>query len=522
LPEFRNAVILLTNMTNTHSPERAGNGRLSSLRGSRIVLFSLLLGCAARVWLVWMSPAHKAPWDHHEYVRWGIQASTQGILSMYTSPPPESDALLPEGRTRIHHRQQYICNYPPLAVYLLRLEGGLHGLLDPERVSNTLSAHVVYSAPAVVADLLLAWGCLAVTAALGGRRAGEIAFAVAVLMPPVMLDSCFWQQTDSWVMAPAVWMLYAMIRRRWLLAGLLWGTALGLKTQGILLAPVWVFAGLLVWRGGFQRRGGRELARVVGGVFVALVWLNVCALPFWLSSGSAWFQNSVVRNLRDESPRTTLKAFNIWYVDLLLSENPSTQQTWLGIEKDTWGKGLAVAGLLAAGFLSWRGRRHPEFALLLFAGLWLLLVVMLPTRVHERYLLLCLPFLVCLACLRPGFWVGVVPLLLVATFQVTVYQWMGLGAGMWPEYLEGAREFYAKARAETPPELQYKLPTWEEARRLAEQEYRRLRAPDRLREWLLAVAALLGAGAVLAAAVFTVKPGEGPRAGPAYVSAWAE
>jgi hypothetical protein len=433
---------------------------------------------------------------------------------MYTSPPPESDALLPEGRTRIHHRQQYVCNYPPLAVYLLRLKGGLHGVLDPERVSNTRSAHLVFSAAAVVADLLLAWGCLAVTAALGGRRAGEIAFAVAVLMPPIMLDSCFWQQTDSWVAAPAIWMLYAMIRRRWLLAGLLWGTGLGLKTQGVLLAPIWAFALLLVWRGGSQTRGARELARLIGGVLVALLWLNVCALPFWLSSGSAWFHNSVIRNLRDESPRTTLKAFNIWYVDLLVSEDPSTEQTWLRIKKDTWGKGLAAAGLLGAGVLSWRVRRSHEYALLLFTGLWLLLVVMLPTRVHERYLLLCLPFLICLACLRPAFWVGVVPLLAVATFQVAVYQWMVLGAGMWPEYLEGARGFHAKARAETPPDLQHQLPSWAEARELAEQEYRRLREPDVVREWVLTVVALLGAGAVLAAAAFPVKPPEKVRAGP--------
>ncbi|UCG34333.1 MAG: DUF2029 domain-containing protein [Phycisphaerales bacterium] len=495
-------------MANTYSGEQAGDGWLSGLRGSRIVLFSLLLGCTARVWLVWVSPAHKSPWDHHEYVRWGIQASTQGLLSMYTSPPPESDALLPEGRTRIHHREQYICNYPPLAVYLLRLKGALHGVLDPERVSNTRSAHFVFSAASMVADLLLAWGCLAVTGALGGRRAGEIAFAVAVLMPPIMLDSCLWQQTDSWVAAPAVWMLYAMIRRRWLLAGLLWGTALGLKTQGILLAPIWAFAWLLAWRARVENRGGRDLGRIIGGVLVALLWLNACALPFWLSSGSAWLHNSVIRNLRDESPRTTLKAFNIWYADLLLSEDPSTEQTWLGIKKDKWGKGLAVAGLLAAGLLSWQRRQRHDYALLLFAGLWLLLVVMLPTRVHERYLLLCLPLLTCLACLRPGFWVGVVPLVAVATFQVAVYQWMTFGAGMWPEYLEGAREFHGKAWAETPPALQHDLPSWEEARELAEQEYRRLRAPDVVREWVLTVVALWGAGAVLAAAAFTARPRE--------------
>ena len=478
-------------------PDRPGSGPTAKT----LVVVAAVLGCLARGWLIWISPAHKAPWDHHEYVRWGIQASRQGLLSMYTSPPPESDAQLAEGRTRIHHRWQYICNYPPLAAYLFRVKGAVHGVIDPERVSNTRAAHYVYSAAAVVADLLLAWGCLAVVSALAGRRAGQVAFAVAWLAPPIMLDSCFWQQTDSWAMAPGVWMLHAMMRRRWVLAGLCWGTALALKTQGILLAPIWVFAWLLQWRRGRRFPAGRSRVGVIAGAAAGLAWLNLLALPFWLTSGSAWLQNSFVRNLRDEAPRTTLKAFNVWYLDLLLTEDPGTENTLLGVEKDTWGKGLALAGLLLAGALGWRSGPGQADRLLLFAGLWLLLVVMLPTRVHERYLLLALPFLACLACVVPRFWIGLVALLIVATFQVTVYEWMSMGAGTWPEYEQGAREYHARALEQTPPEMRDQLPTRDRALELARRKYAELRAPDRVREWMLTVLSLVGSLAVVYAAV---------------------
>ena len=123
---------------------------------------------------------------------------------------------------------------------------------------------------------------------------------------------------------------------------------MALKTQGILLTPVWVFAWLLQWRRGRRFPAGRGRVGVVAGAAAGLAWLNLLALPFWLTSGSAWLQNSFVRNLRDEAPQTTLKAFNVWYLDLLLTEDPSTENTLLGVEKDTWGKGLALAGLLLA------------------------------------------------------------------------------------------------------------------------------------------------------------------------------
>ena len=74
----------------------------------------------------------------------------------------------------------------------------------------------------------------------------------------------------------------------------------------------------------------------------------------------------------------------------------------------------------------------------LLTGLWLLAVVMLPTRVHERYLLLCIPFLVLLATRIRWLIPGLVGLVIVVTAQVLVYHWQpGLGADEWVAQVQG-------------------------------------------------------------------------------------
>src|SRR5207247_2819407 len=98
------------------------------------------------------------------------------------------------------------------------------------------------------------------------------------LAPPLLLDGPFWGQTESWVLAPAVWMLLAMVRERWVAAGVLWGVALACKPSGLLFAPLWLYA--------FIFRAAR--GRIVLGGLAAVTVVNAAALPFWLDSGAAW------------------------------------------------------------------------------------------------------------------------------------------------------------------------------------------------------------------------------------------
>jgi hypothetical protein len=307
--------------------------------------------------------------------------------------------------------------------------------------------------------------------------------------PPLIIDSARWGQTDSWVLAPAVWMLWFMMQRRWVAAGVLWGVALGLKTQAILLTPIWLFALIVT--------GSRR--RQLLGILTAAVVLCLTAVPFTFTSGTAWFEKSYLENLLHAYKQTTLKAFNIWYLDLLICEDDDATVRLLGVEKDLWGKLLLVAGVLACGWLIGRGRSESSEKLLLFAGALLLCAVMLPTRVHERYIMLPLPFLICAASMRKRLWWAVGPLVIAAGFQIASMEWMSKGAQGWGYVRVRTYEQYETFRRDLPPEQFARLEKPEQV--LARQRPRfveeRRASGDPPREWALTIVCLVSASACL-------------------------
>jgi len=226
------------------------------------------------------------------------------------------------------------------------------------------------------------------------------------------------------------------------LAGVLWGIGLGLKTQAILFAPVWVFALLL----------NRDRKRIVAAMALAAAVLLASAIPFMAHSGMKWFEESYVNNLFKTYKLTTLKAFNIWYLDLLLCEDPDAGRRLLGLEKDTWGKLLLAVALIGSAVVLARQRRIRREYLVAFAAAAFLAAVMLPTRVHERYILLPLPFLIVLAALRPRMWLALAPFIMVASYQMTVLDWLGLGADSWSKVAESVHQEYEQLRVTLPPE----------------------------------------------------------------------
>ena len=165
-------------------------------------------------------------------------------------------------------------------------------------------------------DILLAAGCAAIAGIYRGLRAMKLAYALVLFAPPFWWDSVIWQQMDTVLLAPAVWMLYAMLRERWLLAGVLWGLMLGLKPQAILFVPVWGYALLTV----------RPMWKPVAGGAIAAGVIGIAAMPFMMTSGMAWLDLSYTKNiLGNYSNLVTLKAFNIWYLYALLLDSLDAQ-----------------------------------------------------------------------------------------------------------------------------------------------------------------------------------------------------
>ncbi|MFJ4880288.1 hypothetical protein ACIP93_34455 [Streptomyces sp. NPDC088745] len=148
------------------------------------------------------------------------------------------------------------------------LERALHALVPPLDVAG---AGLLVSWAASVAA---AWGIFAVGARLYGRRAGVLLAVLWGAYPTAFVQSMAY--TEALFTALAAWSLYAVLRDRWVSAGLL-AVGAGL-TRPVAAALVAAIAVAGVRRLAARRGSGVRPRRVVAGVLLApLGWLGyVC------------------------------------------------------------------------------------------------------------------------------------------------------------------------------------------------------------------------------------------------------
>ncbi|HEY2388496.1 MAG TPA: hypothetical protein VGK30_16185 [Candidatus Binatia bacterium] len=394
--------------------------------GSRalwLMAAALVVGIAARGVLLEVAPRYAFFGDHVDYVCWAREAVDAGVLEVYTRPPGPCPArFYPPGEQAqdITSGANERLNYPPLAAYVFWLEGLVLRVVDPARIANTVAARSVLALSTTIAELAAAIGVAALVVDVGGPMVAAVAFAATWLAPPILADGPFWGQTESWILGPSIWMVWAMNRQRWLLAGVLWGIALALKPSGVLLGPLWAYALLF--------RDARP--RIVAGGLAALATLNFLALPFWLWSGIAWLRLTYLANYVYNLHWTTMMTFNVWYADLLVAGHLDSQTTILGVTRDTWGTVLLLLGVVGACALTrrWetRGAGRAALAFVPLATLVTLAAVTFPTRVHGTYTAFTAPFLIATACfVRRARWPATA-MIVAATLQILSWQWANL------------------------------------------------------------------------------------------------
>lgn len=447
------------------SLEQAGH----SLR--HVLIAVIVLAILARVLTVAVSPRYGYTWDHVDVMAWSSYAWQHGPWHIYDMQNTATARVrLPDPRTGelsvATVPVPHACNYPPLSTFIFAAQGLTWALLDPvsaeeaeaaahspkgnllvtPRIMNTIAARAANTLPATVFDFLMAWGIVRLVRVLRSERAPRAelaAFAVALLAPPVFLNAGLWGQMDSWISGLLVWCLYFLLTARPGMGGLIYGAALMTKPQAILFGPVlaFVFFALRFRPGGSW---GQALTMVKTALAAMLV-VAVVAAPFMLADADdsnnpdgawRWLQRSYVGTIGAEAyQRTTMRAFNIWWLDFLVQGLPRPPQTWLnllddnvvvlGVRKVLWGKVLLGAAVLLAWLLCglrWRGAPQSWLAC---AFLVMLAAFVLPTRVHERYIYYALPFLIALAAVDFRAWLApLLVLMLVGTLEMLAHQWV--------------------------------------------------------------------------------------------------
>lgn len=392
----------------------------------RRLALAFVVGMALRLGLVALAPRYGYAWDHFEVLGMGEVAATRGLVHAYTAPPDALPTLrgwvVQNGEpVVIQRRGVYPPNYPPIATTVFWAQSRWLDVGAPGFVANTRYTRLVTSVVPWVFELATAAGIGLLAHALGAPLPTAAGAAiVAWLAPPFMMNTGVFGQYDALALAPAVLAVWAAVRGRWLEAGVAAGITLLAKPQGLLVLPIAAFAALVATPTGLVPLA-RRLA-LVGGA--ALATVAVGSAPWTIADGAAWLARCYRMNLFEVLSYTTLEAYNVWYLLGLLAERQpvydvlASTATVAGLSRDAWGRLFLVAASLAvAALVWWRHRRAPVVATVLFAALWLWSVFMWPTRVHERYLLYCVPFVIAAAAALPRFRAIAAVVLVLATME---------------------------------------------------------------------------------------------------------
>ena len=208
---------------------------------------------------------------------------------------------------------------------------------------------------------------------------------VMALYPGLIATSAFWGQIDLLLTVLLTASIIALNRQRPTWSWVFFGLALLTKFQAITLLPL--VACLSLRRYGWRRFG---IGLAVGAAVV-----NIGLLPFIAVSGEENALRPYTEGI-DRYPRTTLNAFNLWFV--VNPDNwdiqPGTPELFDLVDDDlllfgqisykTVGLVMLGAYVMLIMAVMWRkpkARREFVWAAALGYGFF-----MLPTQIHERYL----------------------------------------------------------------------------------------------------------------------------------------
>ncbi len=283
-------------------------------------------------------------------------------------------------------------DYPPAYLYILWLVGKIYQFFDPT-FSHTdgLLLVALLKLPSVLADIGSAF---LIALILKPHTSDHNAYKVALIYafnPLMLFVSAIWGQVDGVMVLLMLWMFYLVQQNHVIRAGILVALMVIVKPQGLFLVPFFVFSQWFRqawWKWGVITIGS------LGGV-----WLIVepffgvetgLLKPFW----SLYYLLQSTANLYSLG---SVNAFNIW----IWANWQSDYMTFMGISYKVIGLSFLGILILWLGIFLYRQRYFS--ANVVAAATMLVGFFILPTRMHERYMLYSLAFLAIAIAVIPTF-----------------------------------------------------------------------------------------------------------------------
>lgn len=351
--------------------------------------------------------------DVNNHIAWAKDLHNRGFSNFYDTQSSEVYASL-------------YPNYPPVAMYLFYLTYPLpkgvynilwwlniHIPLFPSKlvfpVQERFFLAAMMKVPAILADFGIAWLVYLFVKKLKTndpqkRKMLILGPALVLLNPAFFYNSAYWGQIDVIPIFFVLVSIYVLFyTKRYVVSGLFFTLALLIKPTPLVFLPVYA---LMLTRIALAERDPKKLQNVLGvvlTVFAANLFFITAFFPF-LRDGSAFFPTYKIYLHRIMEAQSlafvTNGAFNMWAIVTHFQGIKDTEMFIWGFTYNQWA--FLIAGIVIATLCStfWKKLRHKhEKEETLFYALFLsaLASFLFLTKMHERYTMLILPFLLLLS-----------------------------------------------------------------------------------------------------------------------------
>lgn len=361
------------------------------------LFFLILLGIVFRCALLFLDFS----FDVNNHIAWAKDLHNRGFAGFYETPSSEVYA------TRYP-------NYPPLALFIFYVLYPLQSLvfrigwwlnviipIFPSKLIFFIQSRVFLAATfklaSIAADVGLAWLTFLFVKKLAPKqkKLPHLAASFVLFNPAFFYNSAYWGQIDAIPLFFALTSFYLLLfTKRPVISGIFLTLALLVKPTILIFIPLYVVFFL-------KKNSFLDFFKVCL-VSVTAFWLFF--LPFFKSGNMVTlpFTTYVNRILATQSlPYVTNGAFNAWVLITGYAGIKDVAPFLFGISYRFWGYG--IVGLFFIFILTHFARQKDRVASFFTAGFFCALVAFLfLTKMHERYSILPLPFLLIASAKKPS------------------------------------------------------------------------------------------------------------------------
>ena len=319
-----------------------------------------------------------------------------------------SQAAVEHGVHNIYDKTQ--CDYPPAYIYVLKTVGYTYRIFYPKFNEHTYLFDFMVKFPAILADIIISFAVFWFLRKKNSFAISLAALAAYAFNPVIILNSAYWGQVDSVSSLIALGVVLALIKNKYGLAWSLITIGILTKVQLVVLLPILI---LITWK----RSGFRSLFNNLAVAWCTFIFM---LLPFFYFHQVDRVIERVFKTV-GEYPFLSLYAFNIWWLfsggqgrwapDMRLFLNLFSYRTL----------GTILLGIFFVLLLRYLfDREKDENAVLFSSAMAFIAFFMLPTEMHERYIIPALVFLILAAVKNRDLRVVYVALSLTTFFNLLI------------------------------------------------------------------------------------------------------